>query len=130
MLFSIDYVGRLILAKQRWNWFLHHLLDLAIVVLPMLRPLRLMRLLVLLAVFQRFAGRPCAGGWWSTPPASPCLLVFVARLAELDAERSRAASTIRSFGEALWWACATITTVGYGDAAPVSTDRPGDRGRR
>jgi voltage-gated potassium channel len=36
-------------------------LDLAIVVLPVLRPLRLVRLVILLAVFQRFAGRSLRG---------------------------------------------------------------------
>ena len=121
LLFSIDYIGRLILAKQRWNWFLHHLLDLAIVVLPMLRPLRLTRLLVLLAVFQRFAGRTLRGRVVVYVAGFTVLLVFVAALAELDAERHELHSTIRTFGEALWWACSTITTVGYGDAVPVST---------
>ena len=121
VLFSIDYVGRLILAKQRWSWFLRHLLDLAIVILPMLRPLRLMRLLVLLAVFQRFAGRTLRGRVVVYVAGFTVLLVFVAALAELDAERHEPHSTIRNFGEALWWACSTITTVGYGDAVPVST---------
>ena len=38
----------------------------------------------------------------------------------LDAERNYPDASITTFGDALWWACTTITTVGYGDRYPVS----------
>ena len=48
------------------------------------------------------------------------LLVFVASLAVLDTERGAEGSSIETFGDALWWAFVTVTTVGYGDFFPVT----------
>ncbi len=54
--FVIDYLARLILAEQRTRWFLRHLLDLAIVVIPFLRPLRMLRLVIIVEALQKAFG--------------------------------------------------------------------------
>lgn len=119
--FLIDYAMRLSLAQQRPRWFGRHLLDLAAVALPVLRPLRLLRLVALLSVFQRTAGTTLRGRVVTYALGSTTLLIYVASLAVLEAERSAAHTVITGFGDALWWAFATITTVGYGDYVPIST---------
>lgn len=119
-LFVIDYLASLWLAPQRGKWFLLHLPDLAIVLLPMLRPLRLLRLVTLIVVLQRVAGNALRGKVVTYVVAGSTLLVYVAALAMFDAERNAPNPSITSFGDALWWAVVTITTVGYGDLVPTT----------
>ena len=120
MSFIADYVVRLALAPNRGRWFLRHLLDLAVVVLPVLRPLRLLRLVALLGVLQRGAGTALRGRITAYTAGGVSLLILLSSLAVLDAERGAPGTPITTFGEAVWWSLVTITTIGYGDLAPVT----------
>ncbi len=119
--FAIDYVVRLAITPDRWNWFWHHLPDLAIVILPMLRPLRLLRLLILITVLQKALGGAIRGRVVIYTAASAALLIYVASLAIYETEGGLPDATITSFGDALWWSMTTVTTVGYGDYYPITT---------
>ena len=118
--FVADYLVRLALAPQRGRWFVRHLFDLAVVALPVLRPLRLVRLIALIGVLHRGAGTALRGRITAYTASGVTLLVLVSSLAVLDAERGAPGTPIRTYGAAVWWALATITTVGYGDLAPVT----------
>jgi voltage-gated potassium channel len=118
--FAVDYFARLGLATHRSRWFVRHLFDLAIVVLPILRPLRLLRLVVLVAALQRVIGGAVRGRVVVYTASSAVLLLYAGSLAVLDAEGNHPESKIHTFGDALWWSISTVTTVGYGDESPVT----------
>jgi voltage-gated potassium channel len=118
--FVVDYFARLVLAENRLHWFVRHLLDFAIVTLPFLRPLRILRLVVLIEVLEKAFGDALRGRIVLYTAFSSVLLVYSSSLAVLDAERHVAHANIKNFGDALWWSVTTITTVGYGDYQPIS----------
>jgi voltage-gated potassium channel len=49
-------------------------------------------------------------------------VVIGAAATVLDAERGAPESNITTFPDALWWAATTVTTVGYGDRFPVTSE--------
>lgn len=118
--FVIDYLVSLVLAPDRRRWFLTHLHELVIVVLPVLRPLRLLRLLPVVLLLHRGALWAFRGRVVVFLVGSTLLLVFVAGIAVLDAEQDAHGANLKQIGDAWWWAFATITTVGYGDFYPIT----------
>jgi voltage-gated potassium channel len=119
-IFLLDYLARVWAARDRRRYFTKHLLDLLIVALPALRPLRLLRLVILFRVLNRKAAAALRGRVPLYVSVSAATLVVCAALAVLDAERHASGSNITTFGDALWWAVVTVTTVGYGDHFPVT----------
>lgn len=121
-LFVVDYVVRLVVAEQRRRYFWRHLLDLAVIALPLLRPLRLLRLAPLLRVLNRRASRGLRGQVAVYVAGGSALVAFCGALTVLEAERGHPGANITTFGDAIWWAVTTMTTVGYGDRYPTTED--------
>lgn len=119
-LFAVDFLIRLALAEHRWRFVRRHPLDLAVVALPLLRPLRLLRLLTLLSFVNRRARSSLRGQVIAYVVALTSLVLLLSSLAVLDAERGVDGANIDDFGDALWWSATTVTTVGYGDRFPVT----------
>jgi voltage-gated potassium channel len=124
--FAADLIAKLVIAPDRLAYLRRHWLDVFLVVVPILRPLRAARAIRLVWAAGAATrvldgtGRLMARRGTGYVLLAAVLVVFVAAALVVVVERDSPNATIRSYGDAIWWALSTVTTVGYGDSYPVT----------
>ncbi len=129
VVFVSEFALRFAAARDRTRYLRGHWIDL-VALLPATRGLRIARLIRLLRLVRAFAGLYRAASQverladhrglakiligWLAVVVTCCAALY---LVERDVNPA-----IGSPFDALWWGIATMTTVGYGDIYPVTTE--------
>ena len=126
--FALDLLVRALLVGRElgtlagfFGFVRQHWLSILAIILPAFRSLRVLRVVIVLRALEPYLTTRSHKLGVITGITMP-LLLFTSAVSALEAERAAEGANITSFSDAIWWALASVTTVGYGDLFPVTDE--------
>ena len=130
--FFVDFIRNIYYAESKWSYLKWGWIDLlsSVPMLPCFRAGRLLRLVRLLRVLRTFRStkilvtylfKSRIKGTMMSVFIITLLIIIAASVSILIVEKDPC-SNIKTAEDAIWWTMETITTVGYGDKYPVTTE--------
>ena len=120
--FAVDYLIQYRLAPHKRKFFRAHIFELILIAVPFFRPLRALRALVFTTQASIRSKKALIKSIPLVMMGAAVVMIVIMGAAILDIERNAPGSNIHTPMDALWWGLVTITTIGYGDKFPVTTE--------
>lgn len=115
--FMVDYVIQLALSPKKWRFVVEHPLYILSLLFP---PVRVWLLVTVTIRFVRNDNHSFKDRVGLASLVVVALIIIFGGLLTLAFESGQSGANIETYGESLWWASVTLTSVGFGDFVPVT----------
>jgi voltage-gated potassium channel len=118
-IFIVDFAARLIMHDNKGDFLKKNVIEIIGLILPFFRAFRMFRVVIAIGFLTR-AAKSLQGRINIYIGLILPILIFTCSLGVYEAEHNAAGANITNYGDAIWWAFVTITTIGYGDYFPIT----------